>query len=212
MPCDRHPDRDSCKLESPDIFCACAPCQPYSVQRRTGPSSAEAHADYKTLWGEEGSVLSMVQRLLPKIFVSENVMGFEGRKQELINQVFAIKNRAGEQHFTTGGCIKLDAKDWVTCSRPRPRCNANNTPRVLECKRHLLPTTDFLRRCKQAWGRPNSASLISSPFGMTGRYNTMFYARLNCFLLRRRRGAPRKRGSHKMQENNPQGRFMQPRH
>ena len=100
QPCDRHIGQSGhipvpeCKLPlDTDFFVACAPCQPYSLQRAgSGPKRPCDHVSFGSLWGPTGSVLSTLTRVRPKVFVSENVIGFQEFRRDLIDNVMGIKD------------------------------------------------------------------------------------------------------------------------
>ena len=126
LPCPRHRGQSGtspeCKLPAhTDIFIACAPCQPYSLQRAgSGPKKPCDHQAFDSLWGKTGSVLSTLARARPKVFVSENVIGFQDFRRDLISAVMSIKDpETDEPHFHSAACITLDSAKWITASRPR---------------------------------------------------------------------------------------------
>ena len=80
-PCKQHPERASCKLPEPmsvDLCEGCGPCQPYSRWRSNHKAcTAKEHALHRVTFGAVGSILSTVEVVQPRMFISEQVEGFE---------------------------------------------------------------------------------------------------------------------------------------
>lgn len=133
MPCKMHPTSNGCRLATSedeiDILDASGPCQPFSKMRNGGFSKQpEEHDEYGTTFAAMGSVLSVVRRVLPKVFVSEQVQGFgktakhglgESPKSTFVREVLGIVGRDGRPHFENCIAVTLDSSDFVKSSRPR---------------------------------------------------------------------------------------------
>ncbi len=110
-----------------DLYVACTPCQPYSGIRSHGPV-AEMHPGYCVAFGEHGSVLSQLRAILPQVFVTEQVKGFDkphkGSTEEspmkaFISEVMSIERPDGNQHFASNVYFDMDSSILVEGSRPR---------------------------------------------------------------------------------------------
>ena len=110
-----------------DILISCSPCQPYSEMRSHG-GDAESEKGYSVMFGSSGSVLSQVRSLLPTVFLSEQVRGFEkprkgqstqSPKDRFVEEVLAVTRPDGELHFAGGLSFNMDSECFVQGSRPR---------------------------------------------------------------------------------------------
>ena len=109
-----------------DFYTACAPCQPYSTMRVTGPEM-DSHSGYNALFGITSSVMSQIAKLLPTLFLLEQVLGFEREKanhertpkDEFIARVLEITRPGGEQHFVAYVMFRMDSGIFIHGSRPR---------------------------------------------------------------------------------------------
>ncbi len=88
----------------------------------------QEHKEYPALFGFSGSVLSIVRKVLPKFFISEQVIGFgksfkeapqSSPKSEFVQEVLGITDAEGAYHFEHCMAIESDSKDFVDGSRPR---------------------------------------------------------------------------------------------
>ena len=134
-PCWNHPEsRSGCKFPPPghtDICWGSGPCQPVSQQRRnTNVQLGEEHPGYSALFGDSGSIISCVRRLLPKIFITENVVGFAHKQKygiyqlqtpldHFIKKMYQIYDGKGRQWFVAHICLATDASIWIFANRPR---------------------------------------------------------------------------------------------
>ena len=123
--CIKHPERGlvGCALPiNVDLFVACAPCQPYSMQRNgVGATSPEQHPSYSSLWGAEGSVLSLLSRVKPQVLITENVTGFDSndRKRQLIEAVLAVKDDKEAPGFCSGSLLQARLEEMDQWLRPQ---------------------------------------------------------------------------------------------
>jgi hypothetical protein len=144
-PCARHPDQSSgCPLpDSVDVLFGSGPCQPYSQLRRSGNATkVTAHDGYHATFGSDGSIISVCRRVLPRIFLTEQVLGFGTPytkgvpditpKSEFVSEVMGIVNGSGNHHFAKCICVQLDSGDFLTCGRPR-------SLGCFDCLEHSLP-------------------------------------------------------------------------
>ena len=131
-PCKIHPESDSCKLPAEgvvDVLVACAPCQPYTKLRNgCGVADCRDHPGYSVMFSETGSVISLTGKILPAVFISEQVRGFDkpydknsttSPKTDFVDQVMGIRRRSGALHFSAWACAAMDSKMFVHGSRPR---------------------------------------------------------------------------------------------
>jgi hypothetical protein len=133
LPCKNHPDGQGCclpKAGEVDVLDVSGPCQPFTNMTRSGFSKTpQEHRSYNTTFGESGSVCSVVQAVLPKIFISEQVLGFAkpfvkdepqtSPKAEFISKIMGTVNSQGNHHFENCMAINLDSKEFIDCNRPR---------------------------------------------------------------------------------------------
>jgi site-specific DNA-cytosine methylase len=131
-PCLLHPVSGQCELPekgSIDVMLGWAPCQPYSILRNgVGVKDCRKHKGYAALFGEVGSIVSLAKQLLPHVHLSEQVMNFakpydkkssHSPKTQFMDDMKAILNEKGQQHFTGVVAVKLDSEVFVEGSRPR---------------------------------------------------------------------------------------------
>jgi hypothetical protein len=113
--------------EETDIFVACSPCQPYSALRSHGVD-AESHNGYAVMFADSGSVISHCEKLLPSVFISEQVLGFqtprkssnnESPLETFVNRISNIKRSSGEMHFVAYVKMTVDSDTFIEGSRPR---------------------------------------------------------------------------------------------
>ena len=80
------------------------------------------------MFGETGSVVSLTGHILPAVFMSEQVRGFDkpytkngetSPKTDFVSQIMGIKRRNGTLHFSAWACAAMDSKMFVHGSRPR---------------------------------------------------------------------------------------------
>ena len=91
------------------------------------PTRASTQATINSLAGKVDSVVATVQKVLPHVFISENVLGMNimypeeecSPKDEFIAAVQAIQRDNRDQHFAASGCATLDSNILVEGSRPR---------------------------------------------------------------------------------------------
>jgi hypothetical protein len=133
LPCRRHPSSTECKLPEPgqvDIMVGSGPCQPYSNLRHSGfAKPPEEHSGYSATFGEVGSITSVCQKVLPRYFITEQVLGFSkpgnkdhpeiNPKTEFIGQVMSILTPEGLSHFHKCISLQLDSKLFIQAGRPR---------------------------------------------------------------------------------------------
>ena len=128
-PCSIHPSSESCTMApdgSVDVYIACAPCQPYSGLR-ADDTPVHEHIGFGVLFGREGSVLSQVRRLLPLVFVTEQVTRFnvcpkgasESPKDAFVREALAITRPDGSPHFSSYVMFCMDSGLFLEGSRPR---------------------------------------------------------------------------------------------
>ena len=130
-PCLCHPHAATCPPPPPgyiDILWGSGPCQFVSQQRRNS-TLPEHHKGFDALFGRIGSILSNVAKLLPKLFITENVAGF-GHKQKkgifkditplyfFVGKMFEIMHE-GRRHFAAHLPLACDPGMWLRAKRPR---------------------------------------------------------------------------------------------
>ena len=132
MQCLNHKDGPGCNLpaEPVDVLVASGSCQPYSAMRR-GASirnvSVQNHPGYGVTFNASDSIVSAVGVLLPRAFISEQVMGFGtvdkstglSPKSDFIQAIMGTTDSNGNPHFTKCLSMKMDAAMFLEVSRPR---------------------------------------------------------------------------------------------
>ncbi len=130
-PCARHPQSGGCSLPTDvDVMFGSGPCQPYSQLRRSGKATkVQAHEGYPATFGKEGSIISICQRTLPRVLLTEQVAGFSAAytkespditpKSDFVSEVMSITNTAGDPHFAKCVAVQFDSAEFLTCGRPR---------------------------------------------------------------------------------------------
>ena len=133
--CRCHPQNGSAGCHLPadvDILVGSGPCQPYSALRQGVNANTKPimeHHGYDTTFGKQGSLVSIVRRVLPKVYISEQVMGFGNPydkkfpevcpKHDFVDTIMQITGRDGEEHFKKCIVLKLDSKLMLEAGRPR---------------------------------------------------------------------------------------------
>ncbi len=111
-----------------------APCQPFTgFTNKSDRVDCRNHKGYDALFGEVGSVLSLVGKVLPHWFLSEQVINFSkpysgtnssySPKDKYMEDMKAITNSKHQPHFTGHVAVKLDSDKFVEGSRPRWPCD-----------------------------------------------------------------------------------------
>jgi hypothetical protein len=118
-----------------DCGLICTPCQPFSALRDCNGVPVSEHKDYKTTFGQTGSLVSFVGRTKPKVLVVEQVTGLEKQskdkgcrtyKQLLLDGILAIPSSTQDGfYYTAGTCLNTDMSTFIDGSRPRSSSSEN---------------------------------------------------------------------------------------
>lgn len=149
MPCNVHKDNPSYSCTLPaegdvDLLVACAPCQPYSqMRRRSNAPKPEEHPLHGVL---QDSIVKLANLLKPQVFVTEQVMGFDGDpKVEFINSMME------SGHFVASAVFQTNSSVYIQGNRPR---------RGVASGGHLI------RHWYQLQSSPSPFLLLAHPFSL----------------------------------------------
>ncbi len=114
-----------------DLLLGGTPCQPFS---RLATGKCIDHPLYNVTFGEANrhgdptdSVMHLIKVLLPSAVLLEQVAGFGSFHEclddravtKFIEQLLAIRDASGKEHFVAARIFKLNSNVWVNMSRPR---------------------------------------------------------------------------------------------
>ena len=134
--CDRHKNLHTpCDRPHPfatDILFADGPCQPFSTYRAgCGVSDCRRHKDHAVTFGSSGSIISVTEKLLPKVVVTEQVGGFNNVYDkeseatpllEYIERMMKLRRRnplGTEWHFEGFASVPVDSAASLEGTRTR---------------------------------------------------------------------------------------------
>lgn len=147
--CKLHGDRDSgCFVQrGVDLLVGCSPCQPFSKMRHNKGRTCTDHKFFAVTFGEEGSLISLVSKVLPKIFMVEQVFAFNDNFRDLegtplskfMTSVLSITNESGEPHFTGHTALHLDSSVWIDAARGRIPIFSQSFPYQVWCPLLCFP-------------------------------------------------------------------------
>ena len=92
-----------------------------------GPTVKD-HPLFNVMFGDSDSVMSILRRTRPSVFMSEQVSGFSkpwqkgsdhSPKSDLVEEVMCIQRPDGSQHFKASAVLSLNSSTFVRGSRPR---------------------------------------------------------------------------------------------
>ena len=131
-PCREHPKGIGCELPDPlttDLYICCGPCSPFS-EMRTGRAKTNVrnHPHFSTTFGDQGSVISMAEAILPHRMLMESVLGFSKALSPkelttgmdlMVSRISNIKRDSDIVHFAGVGSFELDCINITFMKRPR---------------------------------------------------------------------------------------------
>ena len=132
-PCKKHPLATSCRLPKPltvDFSEMCNPCQPFSTLKSgCGSKTPSEHKLYSATFGEEGSLCSVLSKILSHRHVTEQVQGFRQPYDrevpdhtplnDLIEKALAIRRPGSLKHYDAWIVLSLDIDAFMKGSRYR---------------------------------------------------------------------------------------------